>query len=124
MAVSPHETHESRNHEGRGKERYGEAERVDAQEPDTGENGPARRSNEKDGGQDRPDAGCPAQREGDPNEERAEEADRFSMHVNHLLLVQEAYFHDIQHVETHDYEENAAYAHDPLRVLGKEIAQK
>jgi hypothetical protein len=99
-------------------------EGVKAQEPDAGEDGPACRGNEEDRGQDRPDAGCPAQRKGDPHEEGTEEADRFLVHVNHLLLVQETDFHDIQHVETHDYEENAAYAHDPLRVLGENVPQK
>ena len=46
------------------------------------------------------------------------------MNVNHLFLVQEAYLQEIQHVETHGYEENTAYAHDPLRVLGKKVPQK
>ena len=41
-------------------------------------------------------AGCPAEGKGDTYDERTKKAQRFFLQLNHLFLVQERYFNEIQ----------------------------
>lgn len=124
VAEPLHEIHQARDQERGRKEGNGQAEGIETQEIKAVKQRIACCGDKKDRREDGTYAGGPAQRKRHADDKRTEETDMFLLRMDDLLAVEKRYLQHAGHVEAHHDEQDAAEAHDPVLVPGKDAAEK